>query len=693
MKRFSFSGKLIFPLLAAFFLLSLSYDLFKYYSSVNIVMLDLLSEFLMVGFAGLFYFYIRPKLNLREKSIRDILLIFLALLFLLYSLVVVIKLALNPGYSPATFPHSPESLTSVIYSNLIALLAILFMTPMLMALKNLIYYKRGRRTMLIMRLFMTFMVLTMTATVIWRAPLNFNFEDTGIYSNSLLVVTLVFVFFLSLRNSWITFLSQKEKVSYFFISLLLFWLVLYLFDFAFVIALPAHSLAIGVFANIIWYLMVSYILFGSLYLFLQLPTARVFDRKMKEVTSLHNLSREISSEFDFNRLVRMITEMTSEVIGSESTWLQLEKESGEGLYIVASHNLSDEHIRRFNDDGMINISHSILENRQALMVNEITRSDQFAPIRKWKADIGSLMGVPLISGKDQTRGILYAAKSKAFGFDPDDMTLLEAYAGQAVIALDNAMLLRQSIERERLEEELRIARDVQQRLLPQKTPNLKGVQIESLTITAYEVGGDYYDFFPLSNNHVGLIIGDVSGKGTSAAFYMAEAKGIVQSLSRNFSGPRNLLIKTNEILYDSMERKSFITLLMASLDCDKRELVFARAGHTPLVHYSASEKKVALLQPNGIGVGLDSGPVFASHLEEQTVRCSEGDIFILYTDGLSEARNPAGDEFGEERLEKILEQNHQKSAAELKDILIDAILDFLNGRNLADDLTLLLLKV
>ena len=149
-----------------------------------------------------------------------------------------------------------------------------------------------------------------------------------------------------------------------------------------------------------------------------------------------------------------------------------------------------------------------------------------------------MIGVPLISGNGNPLGILFAAKSRSFGFDPDDMAMLEAYANQAVIALDNANLLKNSLERERLEEELRIARNVQQRLLPQQIPKYKDISIEALAINAYEVGGDYYDFLELPNNHIGFIIGDVSGKGTSAAFYMAEVKGIIQSLSKIYHSPK-----------------------------------------------------------------------------------------------------------------------------------------------------------
>ena len=271
--------------------------------------------------------------------------------------------------------------------------------------------------------------------------------------------------------------------------------------------------------------------------------------------------------------------------------------------------------------------------------------------------------------------------------------MLEAYANQGVIALENTTLLKESFERERMEEELRIARDVQLRLLPDSTPKYNNIPIESLTITAYEVGGDYYDFLNFTDNHMGIIIGDVSGKGTSAAFYMAEAKGIVQALSKTFQKPRDLLIRTNEILYQTLKRKSFISMLMASLDCNTNILSFARAGHCPLLYYNSKRQKATLLQPEGIGVGLEKGDIFTKKLKEEKIKCQPGDIIVFYTDGLSEARNHSGEEYGDERLRTLIETNAHKTALELKNLVIDSILTFLNGRSLSDDLTLLLVKL
>ena len=173
---------------------------------------------------------------------------------------------------------------------------------------------------------------------------------------------------------------------------------------------------------------------------------------------------------------------------------------------------------------------------------------------------------------------------------------------------------------------------------------------------------------------------------------MAETKGIIQSLAHNYTSPYDILVNTNKILFDSLEKKSFITLLAARIDSKKHNVAFARAGHCPVIHYKAKSNKVHFLQPAGIAIGLNKTKLFADTLKEQNVKFLKNDILAFYTDGLSEAMNSAGEEYGEERLGEILKENSHLTVEELKEKIIDDILSFLNGQNLHDDLTLILIK-
>ncbi len=457
-------------------------------------------------------------------------------------------------------------------------------------------------------------------------------------------------------------------------------------------SVAAHSISLDAFSNLSWYFLTIYALFSSITFLLHLPTARVFDRKMKEVSSLHQLGRVISAEFDSDKLVNIINKMTTEVIESNHTWIELYDEQRDDLYVASADNLDVKDLDTFNDHSIHEIGLKLIETKEPITLNNISKNGQFASIKNWRKDIGSLAAAPLIDATGKVLGIIFATKSHEFGFDPDDLKMLEAYANQAAIALENANLVKNSMERERLEQELQIAREVQMRLLPQTVPQSGNIKIDTLTITAYEVGGDYYDFFPSKDDNFGMIIGDVSGKGTSAAFYMAETKGIIQSISRNYYSPYDILVNTNNILFDSLEKKSFITLLVAQIDYKKQILRFARGGHCPVLHYKAKEKETEFLQPPGIAVGLTKGDLFDSTLKEEKVKLATDDILAFYTDGLSEAMDKNNVEFGDERLGEIIKNNAHLKVDELKEKVIDDILNFLDGQNLHDDLTLVLIK-
>ncbi|HID39335.1 MAG TPA: GAF domain-containing protein [Calditrichaeota bacterium] len=530
-------------------------------------------------------------------------------------------------------------------------------------------------------------------TVLLGIPLDFEFRGVALLNNIPYAIAIAFGLMLSTRTSWVTYLSRKEKYTYFLAASVVVWFVFLLFDLLLSDAVPAYSLALGAFANISWLFLVSYALFTGLNLMRHLPTARAFDRKMKEVSSLHNLSRTISAEHDLTKLMQKVTDLTSEVIESAYTWLEYVDSQERQSTVTASKNLNEDEITVINSHLSNQSSFDLTMDNRPIVVNDTSKESLNHPIVTLKPSIGSLVGVPLRNSKGGELGILFAAKTVPFGFDPDDVNMLEAYANQAAIALENAYLMEISLEQERMEKELQIAREVQMRLLPQTTPIYANAEIDTLTITAYEVGGDYYDFFDITTDRLGLAIGDVSGKGTSAAFYMAETKGIIQSLTRTYNSPLEILTETNSILYHSMERKSFISLLAAQFDFKTNIFKFARAGHCPVIYYNAKNDTVSKLQPEGIAIGLDKGPIFSQKLVEQRVSMSTGDIFAFYTDGLSEARNSEDEEFGEDRLCAIIKENKHRTLSELKEYIIDGILNFLDGNMLHDDLTLVLVKI
>ena len=266
--------------------------------------------------------------------------------------------------------------------------------------------------------------------------------------------------------------------------------------------------------------------------------------------------------------------------------------------------------------------------------------------------------------------------------------------------------LQQKAEKERMEQELRIARQIQMSLLPQGPLRLDGLSVTAHCEPAREVGGDYYDYFPLAPNErgestgLGIIIADVAGKGTSAALYMAELKGLMLSLSQLHTSPRELLKRANRIIAQHLDARSFITMTYAVVDLYARTLTYARAGHCPLVYLpgggpGAGARKVQVQVPDGLVLGLkiDGGERFDSLLEERTIRLGVGDVVLLFTDGVTEAMNAEGEPFGEDRLAALVAEHGDLPFEELRERILREIRAFVGDTALHDDLTIVVLKV
>jgi sigma-B regulation protein RsbU (phosphoserine phosphatase) len=255
-------------------------------------------------------------------------------------------------------------------------------------------------------------------------------------------------------------------------------------------------------------------------------------------------------------------------------------------------------------------------------------------------------------------------------------------------------LLHVQREKQRLEDELRIAREIQKSLLPVRAPEIEGLDLAALCEPAREVGGDYYDFFPVGARQLGVLIADVSGKGTSAALYMAELKGLMLALAYTEPSPRRLLIDVNRRLADHLDNRSFITMTYAVLDLEAGTLTSARAGHTPLVVTSGGRTEVVTSDGMVLGLRLPgAGRRFEELLAEDCRRVGPGDVVVLYTDGVTEAMDTHGELFGDGALTQLVEADRTLDAAGLRDRLVEAVKDFVGEAEPHDDMTLVVMKI
>lgn len=247
-------------------------------------------------------------------------------------------------------------------------------------------------------------------------------------------------------------------------------------------------------------------------------------------------------------------------------------------------------------------------------------------------------------------------------------------------------------QEERIKQELQIAREVQQSFLPVQTPDFKYLDLAAICKPAYETGGDYYDFIKLDDKRVAVTIGDVSGKGIQAAFYMTFIKGILHSLCREIDSPAEILKKTNRLFCENAPRGTFISLVYGIIDLEEKTFRFARAGHNPILRVNTSQQVVEELQPQGIGIGLTDNKIFDENIEEVTLNVNKDDVIVLYTDGIVEALNSNHNFYGAKRLNNLLLQNKKKSAADILEEISFDVKSYVADAEQHDDMTMLVMK-
>ncbi len=666
-------------------------DLVFLYSQITITALRIFREVLLVGLLGGSWFLVQRYFRVEKLSIPQKLGRLTALFTLNYLVVLFLKNLLDPAYTD-TFPPEYQNVDAVVFATLIGMLAPPTLMASLKILQELIFYRQRSTTRRAFQLFLFFTALTSLSLYLTQQPLQLSFSGPSALNATLFLLTLVFMVQLAFHNDWIVYLPRKIKWLYFVVGMLLLSEIYSLFDVVYRTHLTAYSLFIASVSFMLYLFLLIYATIALLKLFIYLPTAKAFDRKIREVNSLNSLARTLNTELEPEKLMRMITRLSREVLECDSTWLEIGEKNGERFRTVHWENLTEAQIKRTPFHHQPVLLRQLYHQKKPVLIPDLHKHREYADLVEWDREGRSLLAVPLISNRDHLMGVLYALSRTAYAFDNEDLSLLEGFAHQAAIALENAQLVKASLSRERIEQELKIAREVQLKLLPQKLPEIPGLHIAALSLAAYEVGGDYYDFFTYPDGALGLVIGDVSGKGTSAAFYVAEFKGVIQTLARVETDPLRLVCQANRIMYPNIEPRAFISAIVGRFEADSARFTFVRAGHTPVLYWQGQQETLEILQPAGLGIGLEAGPLFEKLIARCTIQMAPGDLLLLYTDGLTEVRNAHDEEFGDERLLQMVPAIAHRPVEEAKEAIFDRITDFLQRKALMDDLTLILLQ-
>jgi sigma-B regulation protein RsbU (phosphoserine phosphatase) len=298
----------------------------------------------------------------------------------------------------------------------------------------------------------------------------------------------------------------------------------------------------------------------------------------------------------------------------------------------------------------------------------------------------SEMVAPIISN-DEVIGVFDLESDELNAYSDDDLQVLMMLSSQVAIIIEKVMLHEQLIEKKRLEGQLEVARQVQLELLPPSDPKLEGFDISAYNFPTEEVSGDYYDWVPIYDDQIGIVVADVSGKGVPAALLMAFLRASLRAATHIGYAPHISLVKANYLLWESIERNQYVTAFYGVLDASHRTLAYANAGHNPPLLLDASGN-VKYIDRGGVPLGMFRD----TRYYEYYLTIEPNDVLVLYTDGVTEALSPKGEEFGRQRLAESVKKSRSLSAKDLIAAVQKDVTNWTDGRGVSDDVTFFVVK-
>jgi sigma-B regulation protein RsbU (phosphoserine phosphatase) len=329
---------------------------------------------------------------------------------------------------------------------------------------------------------------------------------------------------------------------------------------------------------------------------------------------------------------------------------------------------------------------------QSVCLNELSEVSELARLRDTSFGTASMMVSALLYGK-QNMGVLALANGPMGApFSQSDFVVFKSIAEQSAFALYNAIIYSEANEKKRLDHDLEIARDIQRILLPAEAPAVNGFEISGINVPARQVSGDYFDYIKVDDQRLGVAIADVSGKGVPASLIMAICRSVLRSQATQNPSPADVLHKVNRQLYPDIKEDMFISMAYLILDHAHNGVILSRAGHDAPLLYKSSAQTVTPLKPPGMVLGIDSGNVFDRLTSDVAVPLERDDCLVLYTDGVTEAIDTEGDEFGVERMIQSVRASAMSGAPAIVTRLIDDLRNFVGSQPQNDDITLIAIR-
>jgi serine phosphatase RsbU (regulator of sigma subunit) len=408
------------------------------------------------------------------------------------------------------------------------------------------------------------------------------------------------------------------------------------------------------------------------------------ERRALEKEVLLEATTVLSGTMDLDEVIEAILKSLRQVVSYEAAAIYLLNRKTHALELVKELGYPPGSHEALG----LRVGHGIVgwvaKTGESAIVPDVTKDARYVmAIPETRSELAA----PLRAG-DRLIGVFNLESNRADAYHEGHLELVTALGAQAAVAVERARLTSELMERRRLEKELAIAREIQASFLPKSAPKIPGFDLAGSTITHDQVGGDYFDFIPISGTRLGIAIADVSGKGIPAALIMAGFRMSLLAEVRNEFAIRAVMRKVNGLVHESTTSGKFVTAFYGVLDFKHRSLIFSNAGHNPPVLFRR-EGPIEYLEEGGVALGV----LPATDYDDRPIALRPGDVLLFYTDGISEAESPAGEHFGLGRIERLMETLLDRSAADIMATLVARVQEWNGTRGQSDDLTLVVLKV
>jgi len=553
-----------------------------------------------------------------------------------------------------------------------------------MAWKRLILYQKSKW---LIRLWIAF-EYGMMISLIYN---SFSFPFVAQYYEFILGLFVLVGLVLSGNMKWVAYLNFRQKWTGLLLLLLTIFYLFYIFltSGSIINSLgDQHIVGIDhtyhIFILSLMIFVSLYSIFSFLVILFNLPTTSVFEQKLEEVVNFQRISQSIQTEQNEESVYNILLETSVSTVFADAAWLEITGNNEQ--HRIYTYEISDkeardiiEHLAKRNVKGLLDQSPDKTRNLSKHLAS--LKGSRFR----------SILAYPIYV-KGENIGTLALLKELPEGFNKEMNKIVSTFANQAGISIENFRLMEEALQNERYKEELKIAKTVQKSLLPQMLDQGKDFEVAAFSESADEVGGDYYDTLKINENQTALIIADVSGKGTTAAFHMSQMKGIFHSLAQGCMDPNEFMIRANQALIHCLERGSFISAIFFLIDSEHKVVKYARAGHCPVLYYSKKDDNTFYLKDKGVALGMVRNHSYKEFIQQKEFAYSAGDIMLLYTDGITEAKNQRNEQFGNDQLAEVLAEVKDKDPKAIQDFLIKRLYDFSGTDNIDDDYTTLIVR-